>query len=122
MTQQRIAVDQVAEEYWKSYFKEYGKQWVRKIPRRVAAAIATALTKDARTAGAGENTPAPPAISKATIAPLGWAQTPTGGLTFEGIFRGVAVKDGKPAHIYRAFSADFNADGELSNIRHTQAA
>lgn len=108
----RHAVDQTAEKYWSDYFGPYGKAWTKKVPRRVAAAIAEQLLKTA-------SKDAPSAtIVKAHIAPLGWAQTATGGLVFEGAFRGTA-RDG--ATVHHLFAAEFSANGDLTNLQQLAA-
>lgn len=111
---ERQAVDQTTEAYWTDYFKEYGKAWVRKIPRRVASAIAAEVK---RTAKAGEVT-APPLV-RANIAPLGWAKSPTGGLIFEGIFRGSAADTRR---VHRAFRAEFDPAGALIALRNVSVS
>jgi hypothetical protein len=116
MAHTKQSVDATAEAYWESYFGAYGKAFTKKVPRKVAAAIAAALAKVA-TAGAEK----PPTITRARIAPLGYAATATGGLTFEGVFRGTSLKDGKPSYVFRAFAADFDANGELTHLQQIAA-
>jgi hypothetical protein len=102
----KTAVDAAAEEYWQAYFGDYGKQWVRKIPRRVAQAMAQ------RTAAKGDDR-----MTKAQIGGLGWAETPTGGLHFEGVFRGTMVKAGRATQVLSAFAAEFDANGKLIDLQ-----
>lgn len=106
------AVDQAAVEYWSTYFGPYGKQWTRDIARRVARVIAQGIQ---RAASKGESGAAP-RILKAQIAPVGWAETATGGLTFEGVFRGTVVRGGRPTRVLRAFVAEFDARGKLTEL------
>lgn len=119
MAKQQItkqAVDRTAEEYWAAYFGPYGKQWTRKIPRRVAQVIAQSF---ARTASRQAQ---PSRIVRGQIAPLGWAQTPTGGLTFEGLFRGVVDRgNGQQSQIIQGFCADFDGTGKLTKIEQLAA-
>ena len=106
------AVDAAAEAYWAEYFKEYGKQWTRKIPRRVARAIAHQLTK---AASSGAKT-ADLRIIRAQIGPIGYAQTTTGGLTFEGVFRGQTLREGRKDTVVQPFAVEFDANGKLTNL------
>lgn len=115
------AIDSVAEAYWEAYFKEYGKQWVRKIPRRVAGAIAEHLNATARTAaehrgeGSGGGAGAG-GVSRARIVPFAWTRTATGGLEFEGLFRGTTLVSGAPVDVHHLFVASFGGDGSLLDL------
>lgn len=109
------ALDQAAAEYWKQYFGDYGKEWVRNIPRRVAQALVQ--QEASRIAERGR----PNKIAKARIAPLAWAPTVTGGLTFEGVFRGVLNNAGKVENVHRMFAVEFDANGEIINLRQRAA-
>jgi hypothetical protein len=40
--QQKVAVDQAAEDYWRAYFGTYGDTWVREVKRRVRADLVSA--------------------------------------------------------------------------------
>lgn len=104
----RQAVDQTAEAYWAGYFGAYGKAFTRKIPRKIAAAIADTVTKSDQSIR----------IVRARIAPLGFAETVTGGLIFEGVFRGTQP-DG--ATITRLFAAEFDATGNLNKLNQLAA-
>jgi hypothetical protein len=110
---QRTAVDRAAEEYWAAYFKEYGKQWTRKIPRRVAQALAESIHK---AASRGKHK-ASLRVVRAAVAPLAWAESATGGLTFEGVFRGTVVREGRQSRELKAFRAEFDAHGKLTNLK-----
>ena len=106
MAHQKKSVDQTAEEYWITYFGPYGKQFVGKVPRRVAQAIAQRV----RTASKF-------VLKKAQIGALGFSETSTGGLLFEGVFRGTGLSDGRPMTKTCVFSAEFTPDGEFRDLQ-----
>lgn len=105
--QNRIAVDNTAEDYWETYFGPYGKQWVRKIPRRVATAVVQ------RTAGLrpGE---ASAVAEKTVVIPL----MPRPVITAERVYLegacDIPQADGTTTR--RLFSAEFDHDGRLLAI------
>jgi len=106
------AVDQSTRDYWAKYFGPYGKRWTDDIPRRVARALAASLRQ------AAKKTQTPQLrVVRATITPLACAETATGGLVFEGFFRGDVVRAGRKSRELKAFRAEFTANGKLSGLK-----
>lgn len=107
----KIAVDQGTKDYWASYFGPYGKQWTADVPRRVAAALLTRTASASKTATARS-----PRCLKAQVAPLGWTKTATGGLLFEGVFRGRYASAAKQTTVIETFCAEFDSAGKLLKL------
>jgi hypothetical protein len=110
------AVDATAEEYYASYFGDYGKQFTRKIVKRVAQLIAQRLNKSAG------KSKTPPRVVRAQVGALGFAETPTGGLTFEGACRLFVVRGSRPEQRLCAFAAEFDGNGKMLDLKVQDAA
>jgi len=111
------AVDATTKEYWKAYFGPYGKAFTEDVPRRVAHFIAKALVAPTANKTAKTIT----RILKASITPIGWAKSPTGSLIFEGVFKGVGIRDAKKTDVYQGFRAEFDPTGGLVSCKHIAA-
>jgi hypothetical protein len=109
MANTKQAVDSTAVEYWTSYFGDYGKTFTKDVPRRVAQVIVQGLRRAAKDNALR--------VVRAQVIPYGWAKTATGGLTFEGAFRGRVVRGGRENTVLRAFAAEFDPSGKVVDVQ-----
>lgn len=98
----KTAVDQAAEDYWKSYFEDtgYGADWVKSIPRRVAAEL--------KRAQAGSKTASKLPAGTPELKHLASSVTDAG-VSLEGL---AAFGEGVERQV-QAFSVDFDHEGEV---------
>ena len=98
----KVAVDQLAKDYWTKFYGEYGKLWVREIPRKIKKAAAAELSKSNKTAATDLEV-------SGTVLPFGHAFLDNGGVAIEGIFDHATI--GK-----FAFQSRFDNEGELTSF------
>jgi len=110
----RTAVDSKAKSYWTEYFGEYGKIWTEGVARRVAASVSGSLAKTAAKGGQDVRFLRTQIV---TPTPKSWAKTATGGLIFEGFFRGLMTRQGQRETVLKGFVAEFAADGKMLSLR-----
>jgi len=110
----RTAVDSKAKSYWTEYFGEYGKVWTEGVARRVAASVSGNLAKTAAKGGQEVRV-----LRAQIVTPTAksWAKTATGGLLFEGFFRGLLSRQGRRETVLTGFVAEFAADDEMLSLR-----
>ena len=101
----KVAVDEVAAEYWRSLYKDsgYGELWVREIPNRITAA----LNKQAKTAATTTKTSSQPRYDISPIATV----VDENGVSLEGI----AAIVGNPKAKF-AFCIDFDHKGAVKDF------